>query len=198
MRLYSYVVARDYGFAPNPFGGVCTLATCKPEIRRRASVGDWVAGIASRRDTKVASLIYVMCVDEVLTYDSYWVDPRLQFKKPNRRGSVKKLFGDNIYRRGPTGNWIQEDSHHSLDDGAPNQRNIDNDTKSEGVLVGWRFAYWGRRSVAIPGEFLDFDGESIMLTRGYKTHFSDEFVEAFVQWVEGLGVQGFVAAPYRW
>lgn len=139
-----------------------------------------------------------MRVDEVLTYDSYWVDPRLQFKKPNRRGSVKKLFGDNIYRRGPTGNWIQEDSHHSLDDGAPNQRNIDNDTKSEGVLVGWRFAYWGRRSVAIPGEFLDFDGESIMLTRGYKTHFSDEFVEAFVQWVEGLGVQGFVAAPYRW
>ena len=31
MRLHSYVVARDYGFAPNPFLGVCTLATCKPK-----------------------------------------------------------------------------------------------------------------------------------------------------------------------
>src|SRR5712671_5339411 len=34
MRLYSYVVARDFGFAPNPFFGVCTLATCKPDIRK--------------------------------------------------------------------------------------------------------------------------------------------------------------------
>ncbi|MFH1865797.1 MAG: hypothetical protein ABIK85_07930, partial [Candidatus Eisenbacteria bacterium] len=39
MRLFSYIVARDYGFAPNPFCGVCTLATCKPKIRESASVG---------------------------------------------------------------------------------------------------------------------------------------------------------------
>ena len=31
---YSYIITRDYGFAPNPFGGVCTLATCKPKIRK--------------------------------------------------------------------------------------------------------------------------------------------------------------------
>ena len=40
--LYSYVITRDYGFAPNPFGGICTLATCKPGIRNHATVGDWV------------------------------------------------------------------------------------------------------------------------------------------------------------
>lgn len=28
---YSYVVARDFGFAPNPFNGFLTLATCKPK-----------------------------------------------------------------------------------------------------------------------------------------------------------------------
>lgn len=44
LKLYSYVVARDFGFAPNPFHGYCTLATCKPDIRATASVGDWVIG----------------------------------------------------------------------------------------------------------------------------------------------------------
>ena len=34
---------RDYGFAPNPYFGYCTLATCKPVIRRCAGVGDWIA-----------------------------------------------------------------------------------------------------------------------------------------------------------
>ena len=38
MRLFSYVVARDYGFAPNPFYEMCTLATCKPRIRKLLSV----------------------------------------------------------------------------------------------------------------------------------------------------------------
>lgn len=40
MKLFSYVVAREYGFAPNPFFGWCTLATCKPKIRVTAEVGD--------------------------------------------------------------------------------------------------------------------------------------------------------------
>jgi hypothetical protein len=48
MRLFSYVVARDYGFAPNPFHRHCTLATCKPGIRARAAVGDWVIGTGAK------------------------------------------------------------------------------------------------------------------------------------------------------
>ena len=78
MRLYSYVVARDFGFAPNPFGGTCTLATCKPDIRQRAVVGDWVVGLTSAADRGVLGLVYVMRVDEVLTYDTYWRDARFQ------------------------------------------------------------------------------------------------------------------------
>ena len=45
--LFSYVVRYDSGFAPNPFHGFCTLATCKPGIRAHANVGDWVVGTAS-------------------------------------------------------------------------------------------------------------------------------------------------------
>lgn len=198
MRLFSYVVARDFGFAPNPFGGVCTLATCKPDIRQRAMVGDWIAGIASLADSRAPSLTYVMRVDEVLTYDAYWEDPRFQSKKPSSFGSVKQLFGDNIYRRDTRGAWLQADSHHSLNNGAPNPRNIINDTKSLGVLVGRRFAYWGSQARAVPDRFLNFDGHTLRLNRGYKTNFPDEFVQAFVIWFESLGEQGFFAPPAKW
>lgn len=198
MRLFSYVVARDYGFAPNPFGGVCTLATCKPEIRRQAAVGDWIVGLASKKDRTTPSLVYVMRVDEVLTYDAYWQDERFQHKKPIRSGGVKQLFGDNIYHHDADGQWRQLDSHHSLDGGLPNWRNINNDTQSEGVLVGWRFAYWGSDGIEIPGEFLDFDGHTILVNRGYRSHFPDAMIYAFVEWFESLGVQGYQAPPFMW
>lgn len=198
MRLYSYVVARDYGFAPNPFGGVCTLATCKPDIRQRAVVGDWVAGLTSAADRGGPGFVYIMKVDEVLTYDVYWQDARFQFKKPSRVGSVKQMFGDNIYYQSPQGVWHQADSHHSLESGAANPRNIANDTKSHGVLVGRRFAYWGSSAIDVPHKFLDHNGLSIYLKRGYRSKFPDEFVQAFAAWFESLGAQGYLAPPFMW
>lgn len=198
MRLFSYVVARDYGFAPNPFGGVCTLATCKPDIRRRAVVGDWIAGLTSAADRSVPGLVYVMRVDEVLTYDTYWADARFQFKKPSRSGSVKQLFGDNIYCQSAPGVWQQADSHHSFESGAPNPANIVNDTKSHGVLISQRFGYWGSSAITVPEQFLDFDGHTVRLKRGYRSSFPQEFVQAFVAWFEALGAQGFLAPPFTW
>jgi len=44
-KLFSYIIPIDDGPAPNPFGDICTLAICKPAIRRKAQVGDWVIGI---------------------------------------------------------------------------------------------------------------------------------------------------------
>ena len=35
-RIHSYVVRYDSGFGAQPFYGYCTLATCKPSIRRGA------------------------------------------------------------------------------------------------------------------------------------------------------------------
>ena len=43
-NLFSYVLRYDDGAAPNPFWGTCTLAICKPAIRRKANLGDWVVG----------------------------------------------------------------------------------------------------------------------------------------------------------
>jgi hypothetical protein len=199
MRLFSYVVARDYGFAPNPFFGYCTLATCKPDIRAQAAVGDWVVGLASKSDTREPALIYVMRVDEILTYDAYWEDPRFFLKRPFRGGSVKHALGDNIYHRDPEdGRWVQVDSHHSLEGGSPNLRNIKNDTKSEHVLVGTRFAYWGCNGPVIDPDFLNLDGHTFHWGRGYKNSFPPAFIEAFVTWFESLGQQGYLGRPYRW
>jgi hypothetical protein len=48
--LRSYVITSDTGFAPNVTGGYCTLATCKPRIRRNADVGEWILGTPSKSD----------------------------------------------------------------------------------------------------------------------------------------------------
>ena len=143
--MYSYVVARDYGFAPNPFFGVCTLATCKPRIRSTAAIGDWVIGTGSKKRGRQAFLVYVMQVTEAITFNGYWDDPRFRRKRPNLGGSLKHAFGDNIYLKDDNNKWRQLDSHHSYQGGVPNPYNIQNDTQVDRVLIGTEYAYWGPR-----------------------------------------------------
>ena len=49
MKYFAYILAFDSGFAPNPFYGYCTLADCKPKIRKQAQVGDWIIGLGSKK-----------------------------------------------------------------------------------------------------------------------------------------------------
>lgn len=151
-KAYSYIVKRDYGFAPNPFYGVLTLATCKQVIRKGAGIGDIVIGNAdSDNDHK---LIYIAKVSEVLTYDQYWDDLRFSQKKPVMNGSRKKLYGDNIYHHGLGGEWIQEDSHHSNNDGTANLYNLERDTNTtDHVLVCNEFIYFGESMIDLPDAF---------------------------------------------
>lgn len=65
MRVHSYVIDHDLGFAPNPFHRVCTLSACKPLIRRHASLGDYVAGTGSIPNGLKDRLVYWMRVDAV-------------------------------------------------------------------------------------------------------------------------------------
>jgi hypothetical protein len=84
-KLFSYVVDHDYGFAPNPFGGFCTLAKCKYGTTKRnivelAEVGDWIAGTGGADLKKSAGhgkLIYAMRVDEVVPLNEYCRADRL-------------------------------------------------------------------------------------------------------------------------
>jgi hypothetical protein len=96
-RVYMYVVARDFGFAPNPFHGVCTLATCKPGIRSTAQIGDWIIGMGGSRLKSTGRCVFAMQVTGSLSFDEYWSDPTYLDKRPVRNGSKKMLVGDNIY-----------------------------------------------------------------------------------------------------
>jgi hypothetical protein len=196
VKLYSYVVARDYGFAPNPFFGVCTLATCKPIIRNSAEVGGWIVGTGSKGCGLDGKLVFAMRVGEILTYDQYWKDPRFIRKRPNLRGSLKRAYGDNVYHRDPkTGRWVQANCHHSHPDGSPNQANICHDTKSRNVLVGTEFAYWGGSGPLIPAKFRRRAGLDVCCVRGHKCNFPEEFADAFVAWIRSLNAHGYIGRP---
>lgn len=187
MRLHSYRVARDFGFALNPFHNFCTLATCKPVIRRTAQIDDWIVGTGSRQNSRENHIVYAMRVTEILTFDKYRSDPRFHCKKPVLTGSLKYAYGDNIYHRDVhTNSWIQEDSHHSHADGTPNQKNIHRDTSStDRVLVSTEFYYWGGDGPQIPIEFLGPKGSDIRApSQGHRNAFSDSFIQRFLGWIE--------------
>ncbi len=198
MRLYSYVVRYDFGFAPNPFEGFCTVATCKPQIRRTAQVGDYVIGTGSGTKGLGGRLVYAMRVDEVMTFDSYWSDPRFARKVPTDRGAVKRAYGDNIYHRDADGNWLQSDSRHSLADGQPNPGHVKVDTSADAVLVGAKYVYFGGNGPQIPkGLREDFGVDVVHSTQGHRCHFPPELVKAAVDWLDTLGT-GIQGRPADW
>lgn len=197
MKLYSYIVARDYGFAPNPFFGACTLATCKPIIRRCASTGDWIVGTGSRTQGLEDRIIYAMKVSEALSYDRYWRDLRFRKKRPILTGGMKHALGDNIYHRNSEASpWIQSNSHHSHADGSPNIRNIKNDTQTPRVLIGTEFFYWGASGPKIPKRFRQTPQNDVCIgRRNHKCDFSPEFISSFVEWLQSHGVAGYAGEP---
>lgn len=200
MRLFSYVVRYDFGFAPNPFHDWCTLADCKPRIRDSAKPGDWIMGTSSKGDGtgKTGKLVYAMQVDEVLSFDDYWNDPRFAFKRPNLRGSRMLQFGDNIYHHNSAKKWVQEDSHHSKNDGTPDERNIDRDTSADKVLVGRRFVYFGDSGPKIPEELSEAYPMSLVVPGpGHKCKFEKQQVADTVAWLESLGT-GVQGRPRDW
>lgn len=198
MTLFSYVVRWDYGFAPNPFYGFCTLATCKPDIRKRAQVNDWIVGTGSSENHLAGHLVYAMQVTETLSFDKYWRDRRFGEKRPNLHGSRMQAYGDNIYHRGRDGGWRQENSHHSLADGTANTLNVEHDTKTDRILVSDSFTYWGAVGPEIPPQFRDWDGVDICAGRGLKCRFPEALVSAFVAWVQEVWGPGYRGRPASW
>lgn len=197
MRLHSYVIRRDYGFAPNPFHGFCTLATCKKLIRRRATVGDWVVATGSAQYHRAGQLVCAMKVSETMTFDDYWNDPRFHSKKPVMNSSRMMGYGDNIYRHGPGGDWIQADSHHSLEGGVANPKNLEDDTETDRVLIAENFCYFGSDAPTIPNQFRGHGPADICVGRGHKVNFAEGLVDDFLAWVCTLPV-GCQGRPDRW
>jgi hypothetical protein len=93
--IYSYVIPNDYGAAPNISHGVCTLAICKPKIRRVARPGDWVVATGSTKSGHEGKLIYAMEVTEVMPMKNY--EENCRSKKWNAKFPDVSSRGDCIY-----------------------------------------------------------------------------------------------------
>lgn len=200
-RIYSYVVRYDSGFAPNPFYDYCTLATCKPEIRRTAAIGDWIVGSGSANKSvrRGGHLVYAMKVTEIMTFDAYADDPRFSNKKPYRKGSRKQSCGDNIYfRKDDKSAWQQLDSFHSRTDGTLNTDHVRRDTGVNRVLVSSDFVYFGGEGPRFPADLVTREGHAVGKSGiGYSCHEEPGLIVDLDKWVGSLG-RGYQGAPFEW
>ena len=120
MKIYSYRIDHDFGLAPNPFGKYCTIAVCKPHLRKSKNlkIGDWIIGTGSKSLEKSSGfecetkLIFALRVSEVLNLNSYWHDPRFEYKRPVMGGTLATMFGDNFYHLDENSEWVQIDCAH--------------------------------------------------------------------------------------
>ena len=93
-KIRTYKMKEATGFAPNYFGEILTLATCKAGVRQQAKTGEWVAGFTSKSLNKdevgKERLVYLMKVEKNIDFAEYWE------KYPQKRED-KNALGDNIY-----------------------------------------------------------------------------------------------------
>ncbi len=150
IRLFTYKLKHDTGFAPNPFHGVCTLATCKPLIRRHKMVGDWIAGFTSTKLNGDAvgfeRLVYLMRVNEKIALAEYHSDPRFASKIPRPdSGRCAETVGDNIYS-------FQGGVFVQLPNRSHGVGHMAQDLSGDNALVASTFAYFGSEPLVIPEE----------------------------------------------
>ena len=163
MKIYSYVVEHDNGYAPNPYFGFCTLCRCKfDECRRKKNIvelakkGDWVIGTGGanlRKSAGHGKLVYAMRVDEKLPREQYFC--RFAQKKPLKTGTYEETRGDNEPPRD------------------------DFEKRQQFALVSWHFYYFGARAICIPREFdLEKKGP------GYRSQFDPADICRFLGWLQ--------------
>ena len=196
MLIFSYKLDHDFGLAPNPFWGTMTLAVCKGQIRNNKNlhIGDWVVGTGSKKLKKLDHLIYAMRVDEKITFDSYWEDPRFEIKRPQMKGSLAQIYGDNFYHT-VDDQIIQETSAHNFDDGTPNPIHAKRDAKGKYVLLSNHFYYFGNNAPEIPIELRGICCQA----RGYHYRdISDDLISKFIKWLEDNYTIGIHREPINW
>ena len=158
-------------------------------MRRMAEVGDYIAGLSPGPLPK--RFVYAMRVSETIGFDEYWRDPCFLAKRPDMAAGGDKGLGDNIYWRDTdTGDWRQEWSHHSNDDGTQDWRSTRDDTGSDKVLVGRDFIYWGGVGPPLPDSLAD-----LIVGRGYRCNFRPEVIEAFIKWFKSHRNRDLVGMP---
>ena len=177
MKIKSYIIKHDHGFAPNPYCGFLTLATCKPRIRNSANIKDIIVATGSITRGYKNKLIYAAQVSQVIDMNKYFEDPVYQVKKPSCENDIR----DNIYYR-ENGNWKQLNNRfHTKDD-------MKRDLSSTKVLVCKDFWYFGREAPLLPENFF----EIVKKGPGHKNIDNINVISGFLDWLStyGKGING--------
>ncbi|WP_051678624.1 hypothetical protein [Thiomicrospira pelophila] len=188
MNIFSYVLKNDSGFAPNPFCGFLTLATCKPVVRRVARPGDILVGTGSVKSVGAGRLVYAGVISEVVSLEEYGCVPRFNCKQPSEANGEYGIHGDSIYFF--DGNdWVQsENPHHSSQD-------LESDIGGQNVLICERFWYFGSGAIEIP------QGLQTIVKKGpgHKRIRDESVVSEFLDWVSSckIGIHGLPEIDYR-
>lgn len=190
MKLHSYVVTHDTGFSPNPLWGFCTLADCKPTIRRTATIGDWIVGLSPKANGN--RLIYAMKIDEILPYGQYFQDSRFVKKIPDYfKKMVVHKCGDNIYRPLQNGDFQQLQSMHS-NGLQENPASKAHDLGGKKVLISKTFYYFGSSAPGLPETLND-----LKVGRAHKNRFLPDIVASFINFISRQ-TAGVNAPPTNW
>jgi hypothetical protein len=166
MRLYTYVIQHDNGYAPNYEPPLCTLGLCKPRIRSASGVGNAVlAFTGSDLGREPHAVCWAGVIKKKLTFHDYWDHPDFQGKKLG-----KSRTPDNIYE--PIGTEMRQVSggYHDSDEARRT------DLGGRYVLVfaqSWRF---GAAGPILPDEF------GLRMRGGRRNHRVHELSE--VAWKE--------------
>lgn len=195
MKLSAYIITVDAGFSPNPFGRYCTLACCKPTIRRKAEEGDIVVGTASIRMAKPRHLIYAMRVKWILPYLDYWRNSKFAGRKPSQKTAVSRR-GDNIWHK-EKGKWrVVANAYHDA-------KHRDRDISGENVLIATDFFYFGSDPIPVSRKFWRL----LAKTQGHKNTYDCEIIDIFWKWVKQQArassisksrpKQGRIADPFK-
>lgn len=179
-RLFTYTIPYDDGAAPNPFRGMCTLAICKPDIRRVAEPGDWVAGLGSVNAPSgdmSGRLVYAMRVEEVLSMQEY--DRQAPTRWPHR---IPKIDSRDLSER--LGDCIYDFSSNEVKQrpSVHGPSNIKKDLRGENVLISTDFYYFGSRARQLPDHLLSI----IHQTQKHKSDANNPYVEPFVKWIRTI------------
>ena len=179
-RLFTYTIPVDDGAAPNPFHGMCSLAICKPGIRRAANVDDWIAGLGSKNAPSgdlSGRLVYAMRVEEILSLGEYdhHANTRWPHRIPNlASAALQDRLGDCIYDYS-SGSPVQRPGVHG-------PINMPTDTGGKNVLLSQDFYYFGSKARALP----DYLRPIWHQTPGHRSNSNAPYLNQFVSWVRSL------------
>jgi hypothetical protein len=196
-KLYSYIIKYDAGSAPNPFWGTCTLAICKPAIRRTAQIGDWIIGTGSKHSTcndqntydLSDSLVYAMKVTGKLTMQEYddFCKTNLPNKIPNwKTKDWRHKVGDSIYD-------FNQAPSPSIRKGVHDEGSRRRDLGGFNVLLSNQFYYFGEEARPIPAALKPL----VKRTQGHLVMRDEKMVEKFEKWIIGFTKNKIYADPQR-